>query len=112
MHKITSFDNNERKILTQKFWYHGTSLGYLGPESLGDARLGPCRLQFLIIWGSYDTPVVVALQVHSKNLKSSGAWCDIGMHSFWNFDNGITGYWETPRSKQFVARRIQKIGSN
>ena len=75
MHKISSFENEKRKILTQKFWSHGTSLGYLGPGSQGDVRLGACALQFLILWGSYDTPVVVALQVHSKKLKLSGAWC-------------------------------------
>ena len=39
MHKITSFEDDMRKFLRQKFWSHGTPLGYLGPVSQEDGIL-------------------------------------------------------------------------
>ena len=65
-----------RKILRQKFWSHGTSLGYLRPGSQGDLGLGFCGPQFLLVWGPYKPPALVAPQGTAKNLKPTAAWCD------------------------------------
>ena len=75
MYKITSLEDGKRKILRQKFWSHGTPLGYLGPVSLEALGLGACRLLILVIWDPYEPPVPVALHVHAKNLKTIGSWC-------------------------------------
>ena len=75
MHKITSLEDGKRKILTQKFWSHGTSLGHLGPlpqEALG---LGSGRLQFLVIWGPYELPILVASHGTPKSLKAARSQC-------------------------------------
>ena len=69
MHKITSFEDDMRKILSQKFWSHGTSLGSLGPLSQGDVHLGFSRPQFLVIWGPYNYPGIVACLVQAENPK-------------------------------------------
>ena len=39
IHKITTFEDDMRKFLRQKFWSHGTPLGSLGPLSQGDVHL-------------------------------------------------------------------------
>ena len=65
-----------RKILSQKFWSNGTSLGSLGPLLHRDVRLGFCQHQILFIWGPCDPPKLVALQVNAKILKTLGSWCD------------------------------------
>ena len=62
-----------RKILTQKFWSHGTPLGYLGPVSQEDGILGACRFQIPVIWGPYETPRLVAFHAQAKKLKTSPA---------------------------------------
>ena len=58
-----------RKILSQKFWSHGTSLGSLGPLSQGDVHPGFSRPQFLVIWGPYNYPGIVACLEKAENLK-------------------------------------------
>ena len=75
MHKITLFENDERKILMEKFWSHGTSLGHLGPVSHEALPLGFYKLQFLVIWGPSDPPVLVALLEQAKIPKPTAAWC-------------------------------------
>ena len=75
MHKSRLFEIDERNILMQKFWSHGTSVGHLGPVSQEDLGLGACQLQFLVIWGSCEPPVLVALQEQAKSLKTIAAWC-------------------------------------
>ena len=81
MHKITSFEDDERKILTQKFWSHGTSLGYLGPGSQEALGLGSWGLQFHVIWGPYDSPVPVVCHGTPKSLKPTRSQCDIVAHA-------------------------------
>ena len=66
-----------RKILTKKFWSHGTPLGSLGPLSQQDTILGAGQLQILVIWGPYRPPIVVALETHAENLKTAGLQCVI-----------------------------------
>ena len=68
-HKITSFEDDMRKFLSQKFWSHGTSLGSLGPLSQGDVHPGFSRPQFLVIWGPYNYPGIVACLVQAENPK-------------------------------------------
>ena len=65
-----------RKILRQKFWSHGTPWGYLGPGSQQDVRLGASRVWFLVPWGPYEDPKLVASQVNPKNPNTTGSWCD------------------------------------
>ena len=81
MHKITSYIYDLRKILTKKIWSQGTPLGSLGPGSQEALGLGPCRFQILVIWGSYDPPVLLVFQTHPENLNTAGAWCDSNLHS-------------------------------
>ena len=76
MHKIPLLENAKRKFLRPKFWSLGIHLGYMGPVSQRAIEIGFCRLQFLVIWGPYDHPILVAPQTHARNLKSAGAWCD------------------------------------
>ena len=64
-----------RKNLQQKFWSHGTPLGYLGPASHQDVRLGACRVCFMDPWGPYEDPVVVVPQVNPENPNTAGARC-------------------------------------
>ena len=66
-----------RKILSKKFWSHGTPLGYMGPLFQRDVRLGAWNLQIPFIWGPVDPPGLVAPQVNAKILKSLGSWCDL-----------------------------------
>ena len=58
-----------RKFLSQKFWSHGTSLGSLGPLSQGDVHPGFSQPQFLVIWGPYNYPGIVACHEQAENLK-------------------------------------------
>ena len=58
-----------RKFLSQKFWSHGTSLGSLGPLSQGDVHPGFSRPQFLVIWGPYNYPGIVACLEQAENPK-------------------------------------------
>ena len=66
-----------RKFSSQKFWSHGTPLGYLGPVSQSQKALNLCssRFQILFIWGPYEPPVLVACQAQAENPKSAGALC-------------------------------------
>ena len=64
-----------RKILQQKFWSHGTPLGYLGPASHQDVRLGACRVCFVDPWGPYEDHMVVVSQVNPENPNTAGARC-------------------------------------
>ena len=68
-----------RKFLRPKFWSLGTHLGSLGPGSRADLGLGPCRLQFLVIWGPYECPALTACQGTAENPKLIGAWCGYGV---------------------------------
>ena len=68
-HKITSFEDDMRKILSKKFWSQGTSLGSMGPLTQRDVRLGFHQLQILVIWGPYRHPDIVACQGHAKTPK-------------------------------------------
>ena len=77
MHKIRSLENSQKKISRQKFWSHGTTLGYLRPGSQGDLGLGFCGPQFLLVWGPYKPPALVAPEGTAKNLKPTAAWCDV-----------------------------------
>ena len=65
-----------RKILCQKFWSLGTTLGSLGPGSQGDVRPRACKCQIQVIWGPCEPSVLVALQGQAENPKTAGAWCD------------------------------------
>ena len=76
MHKVTSFQDGVRKFLAQKFWSLGTHLGSLGPGSKADVGLGSCRLQFLVIWGPYECPALMACQGTAENPNLIGARCD------------------------------------
>ena len=83
-----------RKILSKKFWSHGTPLGYMGPLFQRDVRLGAWNLQIPFIWGPVDPPGLVAPQVNAKTLKSLGSWCE-NLMAFWlfytaNFWNELT----------------------
>ena len=73
MHKIKLFQDGVMKFLRPKFWSLGTPLGYMGPVSQRAIEMGFCQLQFLVIWGPYDHPILVAPQAHAKNPKSAGA---------------------------------------
>ena len=64
-----------RKILRQKFWSLGTTLGSLGPGSQGDVRPRACKCQIQVIWGPCEPSVSVALQGQAENPKTAGAWC-------------------------------------
>ena len=75
-HKITSYACDRRKKLIKNFWSHGTSLGYLGPESQEALGLGACRFQIQVIWGQNESPVLMAFQDQAKNPKAAGAWCE------------------------------------
>ena len=68
-HKITSFEDDMRKIVSEKFWSQGTSLGSMGPLTKRDVRLGFHQLQILVIWGPYRHPDIVACQGHAKTPK-------------------------------------------
>ena len=68
-HKIRSFKDDMRKILSKKFWSQGTSLGSMGPLTQRDVRLGFHQLQILVIWGPYRHPDIVACQGHAKTPK-------------------------------------------
>ena len=65
-----------RKILRQKFWSLGTTLGSLGPGSQGDVRPRACKCQIQVIWGQCEPSVLVALQGQAENPKTARAWCD------------------------------------
>ena len=77
MHKITSFEDDMRKFLSQNFWSHGTPKGALGNLSWEDVILGFVSQQILVIWGPYESLVVVTFVTQAENLKTAGAWCDI-----------------------------------
>ena len=73
MHKITSFEDDMRKFLSQKFWSHGTLLGSMGPGSQQDADERFSKSQILVKWGPYNCSVIVACREQAKkpNLASS-----------------------------------------
>ena len=77
MHKITSFEDDMRKFLSQKFWSHGTLLGSMGPGSQQDADERFSKSQILVKWGPYNCSVIVACREQAKkpNLASSLVWC-------------------------------------
>ena len=75
MHYIWSDFHHMRNFLTKFFWSHGTSLGSPGSLSQGDVLPGFCRFQILVIWGPYESPVLVACPRHSKSPKTAGARC-------------------------------------
>ena len=83
MHKITSFEDDMRKFLSQKFWSHGTPLGSLGPLSQGDVHLWFGRPQFLVILGPYSHPDIVACQGQAENPN-------LTYSLVWNSDYSIT----------------------
>ena len=56
-----------RKLLRSKFWSQGTKMGYMGPGSQKALNQGFSKYQFLVIWGPYNLPVIVAFQVQAKN---------------------------------------------
>ena len=66
-----------RKILDQKFWSHGTPLGSLGPLSWEAVILGAVRLQILVIWGPYEPPEIVPLNVQPENPNTTAYWCAV-----------------------------------
>ena len=70
------FGNGKRKILRQKFWSHGTSLGSMGSLSQEDLGQRFYRLQFLVIWGPYELPVLVASHGTAKSLKAARSRCE------------------------------------
>ena len=76
MHKITLFEDDMRKILSQEFWSHGTLLGSIGPVSQQDADERFSKSQILVKWGPYNCSVIVACREQAKkpNLASSLAW--------------------------------------
>ena len=75
-HKITSFEDDMRKFLSQKFWSHGTLLGSMGPGSQQDADERFSKSQILVKWGPYNCSVIVACREQAKkpNLASSLVW--------------------------------------
>ena len=75
-----------RKFLDQKFWSHGTPLGSLGPLSQQDTILGAGQLQILVIWGPYESTVVVALETHAENPKTAGVQCAFHTKRVLNLD--------------------------
>ena len=76
-HKITSSEDSMRKFLRPKFWSQGTILGYPRPISEQDVQLGACRVWFLVPWGPYEDPILVASQGNPKNPNTTGSWCVI-----------------------------------
>ena len=80
MHKITLFQDGVRKFLRPKFWSLGTHLGSLGPGSQADLGLGPCRLQFLVIWGPYEWLALTACQGTAENPNLTAAWCEVNVN--------------------------------
>ena len=62
-----------RKILSQKFWSHGTPLGSPGPVSFEALGPGSDQCQILVIWGPCEPPMLVALHGQAKNPKTAGA---------------------------------------
>ena len=94
-HKITSYENNQSKIWYPKFWSLGTTLGYMGPLSLQDVILGPCRLQFLVIWDPCEASVQVALGAKAKNPNSARSRCAIG-----------SGFWQTQTYPTLFMMRV------
>ena len=72
VHKITSYFCDMRKILSQKFWSHGTLLGSMGPGSQKAPDEIFSKSQILVIWGPYNCPDIVACREQAKkpNLAS------------------------------------------
>ena len=69
-----------RKILSQNFGPMGHSWGTWGLY-LRRPSLRACRFQIHLIWGPYEFPALVALQIHAKKPKLTAAWCE-GSGSF------------------------------
>ena len=67
--------DNLTKNLSQKFWSHGTLNGALGPLSREDVILGFVSHQILVIWGPYESLVVVTFVTQAENQKTAAAWC-------------------------------------
>ena len=65
-----------RKILRQKFWSLGTYLGYLGPISQKPKDEIFQNYIFLIVWGPYEGPILVACRVGAKKLTALRNRCD------------------------------------
>ena len=66
-----------RKIFDQKFWSHGTPLGSLRPLSWEAVILGAVRLQIPVIWGPYEPPELVPLNVQPENPNTTASWCGV-----------------------------------
>ena len=58
-----------RKILDQKFWSHGTHLGYLYPGSQKGLVEMFSKLRFPIAIGPSEGPDMLVLFLHAENLK-------------------------------------------
>ena len=58
-----------RKILDQKFWSHGTSLGHLGPGSQKGLDEMFSKLCFPIAIGPNESPDMLVPFPHAENLK-------------------------------------------
>ena len=71
-----------RKFLSQTFWSHGTSLGSLGLLSQGDVHTGFSRPQFLVIWGPYNYPGIVACHEQAENPNSVPSRCAMEDNQF------------------------------
>ena len=55
MHKITTFEDDMRKFLSQKFWSHGTPLESLGPYLRGMCTYDLADLSFWSYWAHTAT---------------------------------------------------------
>ena len=64
-----------RKFLRQKFWSLGTYLGYLGPISQEPKDEIFPNYIFLIVWGPYDGPILMACRVGAKKLTALRNLC-------------------------------------
>ena len=84
MNKITSVEDDQRKILMKKFWSLGTILGSMG--SLSQKALPEIFLKmvFLHPWDPNEAPVNPICPSHAKNLDLFPTCCDPYsiMHAF------------------------------
>ena len=77
-YQISSIGDGGRKILSPKFWSHGTPLGWAGPLFWQDPPQQFVGRLILVMWNLNDLPVLVASETHTKKLKPIPAWCDHG----------------------------------
>ena len=104
--------------MRQNIWSHGTSLGSIGSLSQGDLGLGSGRLQFLVIWGPYELPILKVSHGTPKSLKSALSRCvsvekSMFSHLLVDSDEGRDWLWLLPSLGQLAlpiwhcyARRI------